>query len=298
MTAPDSSAAPLPKPRAPTLRTRWKRWGWQLVLLVAILGGGLQWGVNARWAQPAASFAPVTVATTPRLPARFRVAFWNLHRGLRPDGVEDLTEAARSLSDFDLIGLAEISQPRWGGGRDQVTRLSQSLQHPGLFVPVETGLAGWAFGLGALSSSGWKNASRTPLPFEAGNGYRGYLHLEIPGSQGTLHCLITHLDRKAERLAQIDALREKFLALPPPVILMGDLNTKRTDPRLQALAREPGVLECLGERGTGKLISRRIDWIFVRGLKCHAAGLDEQSVSDHPLAWAELEWLPDASPTP
>lgn len=285
---------------------RWNRKWWWITVLVLVVAG---WGVGQWWnsRSPVATqdipAALVSGTKTPELlPDRFRVAFWNMHRGRTPAGREDLPAAAAALREFDLIGLAEISRPMdWRKifsntshttARDQAGRLGALLERPALFAPVEEGIAGSGFGLGVLSRTGWSGGRSSPLPYQAGNGYRGWVHLELQARQGMVHCLITHLDRKEQdRFAQIDLLSREFLRLPPPVILMGDFNAKRTEPRLQKLAAEPGVSDCLGKYGQGPLISRRIDWIFTRGLKCHAAGLEMQTVSDHPLAWADLEWV-------
>jgi endonuclease/exonuclease/phosphatase (EEP) superfamily protein YafD len=79
-----------------------------------------------------------------------------------------------------------------------------------------------------------------------------------------------------------------FLALDEPAVLVGDLNTGRGDPAIQAVLAAPGVVDPVGgERLPDQ--SERIDWILVRGLRGVDAGIRDSGASDHPLIWAELE---------
>ena len=94
---------------------------------------------------------------------------------------------------------------------------------------------------------------------------------------------------RGEVEAEFRAQLRRFLEISPPVILMGDLNAKRTEPQLIELAGMPGITDCFGRFATGDLVKKRIDWMFVRGLNCIHAHLEPTLSSDHPWAWAELE---------
>jgi endonuclease/exonuclease/phosphatase family metal-dependent hydrolase len=83
---------------------------------------------------------------------------------------------------------------------------------------------------------------------------------------------------------------DKFLSLPAPAILMGDLNTMEDDPQLSALLNREEVHDAVAE-GMASEIPKRIDWIFTRGLRGVAGGVERNEASDHPLVWAELELI-------
>jgi hypothetical protein len=77
-----------------------------------------------------------------------------------------------------------------------------------------------------------------------------------------------------------------FLALRPPAMLLGDLNTTRDDPLLRDLLATPSVADALANSPAG---SGRIDWIITHGLKTVASGMSPAGASDHPQFWADLQ---------
>jgi endonuclease/exonuclease/phosphatase family metal-dependent hydrolase len=103
-----------------------------------------------------------------------------------------------------------------------------------------------------------------------------------------LHLLITHLTRRKTRKDQLKTVVEMFLDIDPPVVLMGDLNTLPTDPQIGSLLSTPGVVEPLIDVLGDQTPTRRVDWIFVRGLEVVDAGIIDKGASDHPCVWAEL----------
>ncbi len=103
-----------------------------------------------------------------------------------------------------------------------------------------------------------------------------------------VHVLITHLDREKDGPVQRRAIRELFLSLSEPAVLMGDLNASGDDEQIARLRTAPGVEDALG-RVLGATAGAHIDWIFLRGLRCRDAGLVDAGASDHPAAWAEVE---------
>jgi endonuclease/exonuclease/phosphatase family metal-dependent hydrolase len=266
--------------------------------LAAVLLAGLGYGI-ANWEWPAgpaagSSFAgAINTSTQMVLPSRFRVATFNIHGGFGMDGVLDLQRTATALQGADFVGLNEVRGPGWQDSRNQAEQLGTLLGMNWLFAPTETTWSGPHFGQGLLSRwpvSSWK---RVPFGRRNGNGYRNYVECEVPIASGKralrLTILVTHLDRKTDRQDQLQVIIRRFLEVPQPAILMGDLNSKRTEPQLIALAREPGVIDCFGQSFQNDLARKRIDWVFTRGLDCKQSELKSTSASDHPVGWAELE---------
>src|SRR5262249_31372345 len=130
---------------------------------------------------------------------------------------------------------------------------------------------------------------RTPFASTFGRGRRNVLEIDVPFGSQMLHVFMTHIDREADRQAQLGALIAMFLAHPSPAVVMGDFNTEGTDPMLMQLRQRPEVIDCLTRTLETKLPRTNIDWIFVKGVTVRDAGLIDQGASDHPLAWAQVE---------
>ena len=268
---------------------------------VLVLGLGY-WVANWEWpAGPAVGGTlPGSPSTAEVLPSRFRVATFNIHGGFGIDGTLNLRRTAEALQGFDFVGLNEVRGPGWQDPRNQAEQLGTILGLGWLFAPTETTWSGPHFGQGLLSRlpiSSWK---RVPFDRVNGNGYRNYVECQIPldaqNSQSRLTILVTHLDRKSDRQDQLRVIIRRFLEVPAPAILMGDLNSKRTEPQLVALAAEPGVNDCFGQLFQNDLARKRIDWVFIRGLKCLQSQLSPSTASDHPIGWAEFELSDHQSP--
>ena len=105
----------------------------------------------------------------------------------------------------------------------------------------------------------------------------------------TIQFLLTHISRSDQRTrqAQLREVIDLFLSLPPPAVLLGDMNSEAGEPEIRRLMAAPGVIDAVG-RKLGPAAPPRIDWIFVRGLRVLDAGLRDNGASDHPLAWAEV----------
>jgi endonuclease/exonuclease/phosphatase (EEP) superfamily protein YafD len=116
------------------------------------------------------------------------------------------------------------------------------------------------------------------------------LRQECGTKDRVIHVLLTHVNRRydSEREAQLKEVISLFLGLAEPAVLLGDLNSTAQDAQIHQLASLPGVIDVMGQV-LGPKDPGRIDWIFVRGLKCVDAGIIENDASDHPLIWAELE---------
>jgi endonuclease/exonuclease/phosphatase family metal-dependent hydrolase len=112
-----------------------------------------------------------------------------------------------------------------------------------------------------------------------------------------IRVLLTHIARSDDsvRCQELREVTDLYLSLPPPAVLLGDLNSEAGEPEVARLLSTPDVIDAVGQK-LGAAAPPRIDWIFVRGLKVLDAGLRDNGASDHPLAWAELAPLEPTSP--
>jgi endonuclease/exonuclease/phosphatase family metal-dependent hydrolase len=219
-----------------------------------------------------------------------RVATFNIHGAKGGDGVRDLNRVAECLQGFDVVGMNEVNGPdHLFSDRNQAEALSEVLRMAWLFAPTEQRWWRDCFGNGMLSRLAVTHWERLPLTGTRHKGHRNVVFAVLPWQDRTLHVLITHLDRHFDRTVQLHTIVDMFLALPPPAVLMGDLNTLETDPQILGLRATPGVAEALkGLSGAGASPRSRVDWIFVRGLEVVDGGMLERGASDHPCVWAEF----------
>lgn len=215
-----------------------------------------------------------------------RVATFNIHGGRGADGQRDLELTAYTLEGFDLVGLNEVHGAVLGG-RDQAEVLGRRLKLSWLFAPSERRWWRDSFGNAALTSCPVRSWRREPLENSSGHGYRNLTLLELEFAGGTISALVTHIDRTADRRGQLDVALRRFLELPAPALLLGDLNSPADDPAIRAVLERPGVVDPLALFGEEERPGR-IDWVLVRGLDVLDAGVRDLGASDHPCVWAEL----------
>jgi endonuclease/exonuclease/phosphatase family metal-dependent hydrolase len=172
--------------------------------------------------------------------------------------------------------------------------LGRDLHQQWLFAPTERRWWHDHFGNGALTSlpvSGWY---RIPLPSTQTRGFRNVVWFVVPWQGHSLNVIVTHLDRQVDRVVQLQHALGLFLSLSPPTLLLGDLNTTRTDPLLAGFLKTSGAIDLVGPPADPARDDGRIDWILARGLERVAAGSVANEASDHPLVWAEVR-LPAGS---
>lgn len=242
-----------------------------LILALTLFIGSLRWSVSP----------DVLPANTPAtLPVSFRVATWNIHGGADAE----LSRISSYLKEFDLVALNEVH----ASFTPQSQTLGELLSIHSTFAPSEWRWFHPHLGNGLLHKPGRLQADITPLPSTAGRGKRSYLVTRFETSKTPLHVVITHIDRETDRKTQIQILADAFAKLPTPSILMGDFNSTPKDPEMAPLRQIPGLVDVVQTHLADKDPQDRIDYIFVRGLTCPAAGVTPNNASDHPLAWANL----------
>ncbi len=220
-------------------------------------------------------------------PGRYlRIGTFNIDGGLGIDGKVDLARTASCLQRLDFIGMNEVHGFIFEQPENQAEALSPLLHLPGLFVPAEKQWGHDTFGNAIFSDLPVTRWQRVVLPSQPFHAKRNYLLTEAQWHDQTIHILTTHTDWKSGGVAQFQIVRDLFLKLPTPAILMGDLNTPRSDPLIKNLEATPGV-----EEAVGKIldpIPGRVDWIFLRGLSTVDAGQVDLKASDHPAYWASV----------
>jgi endonuclease/exonuclease/phosphatase family metal-dependent hydrolase len=218
-----------------------------------------------------------------------RVATFNIHRGKGTDGLRDLTRIADVLEAVDLAGLNEVGGPVFFGRPDQTEQLGQILRTGWLYAPNQRRYHMDHFGNGLLCRVAVTDWSHQPLIYDKqrSHSHRNLLQARVNLAGTSVPVFITHLDRGELRSTQLQFVLQLF-ASHDTAILLGDLNTRETDPVLAGFladrANIDAVEEALGEQDpTG-----RIDWILLRGLDVQSGGMHPTGVSDHPCFWADV----------
>ncbi len=272
------SVSPLNRQRRPAVAAVFA-----LVIAAAVVEGAVHHTCPPAEGGSLAS-SPAEGVSTPRL----RIASFNIHGCRNEQGESNLDRTAEALQDFDLIGLNEV-HGAWSWQRaDQAELLGRQLGLPWLFAPTTRRWWRDDFGNGLLCRlpvSRWK---RVPLPGTRSKGHRNMIVAEIAFGARTLHLLVTHLDNVQDGPQQLELIANAFLAMPEPAILMGDLNTKASDPQLARLLATPGVYD-LVSAPHAHVFPERIDWILGRGVRAGNGGIIATGASDHPLVWTEIE---------
>lgn len=282
------------------MMTKLSKRHWLAILLAAaLLGGGGYWASLPAPTGPAAGAelqGVINSSHTAR--ATLRIGTLNIHGGKGRDGRRDLGRIADCLADLDFVALEEVRGGGFCCGDDQAARLGEQLDAGWLFAPTQREWFVAETGNGLLTRLPVRSWQRIPLVRQYDRGYRNAVLVALPFRGRTIHVLMTHITRRsdAERQEQLRAVIAMYLALAEPAILLGDLNTTADDPQLRELLAMPGVEDAIAkspaEATARQDVEGRIDWIITRGLRCIAAGVREQGVSDHPLVWAELDLGP------
>jgi endonuclease/exonuclease/phosphatase family metal-dependent hydrolase len=260
-------------------------------MLIALpIAGIVGYVAFARWpAGAAAGNAQGMVLTTQPIETKsIRIATYNVHSLIGDDGRRDPDRTAAMLRDFDVVGLQEVRGYFSGAPRTQAEALGRSLSMNALFAPTERTRFHDDFGNAALTRLNVDSWFRIPLPGTQAAGHRNVVMLRTHLAGKPLTVLITHIDRVEDRALQLQAVWQLFSSLDEPCVVMGDFNTKRSDPLLHAFLT--GATDAVAANLTATAPDRddRIDWIFTRGVRVTASGIVDSHASDHPLVWAEL----------
>ena len=305
----DATGGPSGSPGRGMAVRRWLPW----LLLIA---AGVAWGADRTGSEPASGTrfepgprptpAPPAASGDARPPDVWRVANFNIHSAVGADGREDLDRVASVLKGpfgrqrdegvpWDFAGLNEVRAGGWfGAEHSQAESLGGRVAADWLFAPAERQWGMDHYGNGALARREVVFWQRIPLPCTKGKGYRNLLLAEFAEgaaastpAHSPVRLLVVHVDRGADRIAQLEIVFRHLRSLAPPAVLMGDLNTRRDDPRLRDLLAQGDVIDLVGA-ATERDDPERIDWILGKGVTPLAGGIVANDASDHPLVWSEF----------
>lgn len=261
---------------------------WRLAALPwLLLAGVVVWNGADRVATDATT-PVVWHGATPAETARetLRIATFNIHGGRGGDGRLDLGRTAQQLGEVDLVWLQEVHAGGWSS-RDQADELGRELGLAAAFLPTERWWWRDHFGNAWLTRQPLELVQRCPLRNTRGKAFRQAVLAEVQLQGQPVRVLGVHVDRQTDRTPQLAIVTRMFLALEPPSILVGDLNTSADDPALRPLLEAPGVVDPLQGVTTA---SGHIDWLLYRGLDCEAIEYVTGPASDHPAVRAEFRW--------
>jgi endonuclease/exonuclease/phosphatase family metal-dependent hydrolase len=220
----------------------------------------------------------------------FRLGTFNIHRGRDAHGQLNLLRTAKALQGLDFVGLNEVGGHWPWQPADQAQTLGQLTDRAWLFAPFERRWYCYEFGNALLSSLPIRDWRRLSLGGDATQS-RNITLATVGAGQRTLRAMVVHVSRRATRAEELRSVFSLFQATRSPVVLLGDLNTTADDPQLRQLLATPGVVDALAS--ASGVSPGHIDWILLRGLRPVRAGMVDEGASDHPLFWAEVEFLPE-----
>ena len=252
-------------------------------------------------------------------PARgaINVVSYNIHAGKDAAQQPNLERVAAIIDslDADIVLLQEVDRGTERSGRvDQVAELERLTGMHGAFAK-SLDYQGGDYGIAALSRWPIDSSETVPLPTEppADRGAGTYeprvaIHIVVSAPTGRLDVVGTHLG--AERVSTFrdqeahDLLAHvrTRVASDAPVIIGGDFNST-PDSDVHA-----GFVEHFGDswaecgNGNGYTFPadsavRRIDYLYVRGLRCSTAEVVDTQASDHRPLLVTFQALPPAAST-
>ncbi len=268
-----------------------------LIVLLALAGGG--WAASHPEPTGPAKGTAIEGQAVHRETRRdsFRIGTFNIHGCTGADGRRDVARVAECLANLDFAALNEVHGARPWERDDQAALLGGRLGMQWLFAPATRDWHCIDFGNGLVTRMPVESWERIPLTADNGRGCRNMLLVRLRFRETTIQVLLTHIARSDQqtRHAQLHEVIDRYLSLPSPAVLLGDLNSDAGEPELRGLLTAPEVIDAVGQKLAAA--TPRIDWVFVRGLRVLDGGLRDNGASDHPLAWAELA-LPESPSQP
>jgi endonuclease/exonuclease/phosphatase family metal-dependent hydrolase len=266
-----------------------RRWTGRVVVLLGIVAilfiiDGLR-----KTPSPPASGTALNGAAPATRPSQtvLRVATFNIDGGVGlADDRLDLDRTAAAMRGFDLVGMEEVHGSLLD--KNQAEILGEKLNVSWLFAPVESQWWHEAFGDGVVTSLPVTYWQRIPLANQNADSNRELLWVRAVFNDKPLNVLITHLERHADREAELRTAITLFESFQGQAILMGDLNTQKDDPQITELRNRPDVADPTGKYALSNDHEDTYDWIFAHGLRAQNGGFIDNGASDHALSWAEL----------
>ncbi len=261
-----------------------------LLVLAVTLVVALLWAAGVPRPKPAARGAGINP------PSRWRedaadslvAATYNIHSGKGLDGKRDLGRTAQMIAGADVAALQEVRAATRFGGGCQAEQIARANDKGWLFAPTQIRWLRDSRGNALITAFPVQEWHREPLVNVTGHRYRNLTTVRLRAGCRDLWVLFTHLHTRAGRDRQLRAVLERF-ANYEPAILLGDLNTTRTDPQLAAVLQHgavDAVRQVLGDQDRDD----RVDWIITKGVAIEAGGMRDVGVSDHPYFWVTIRF--------
>lgn len=273
----------------PTTMTRSSPWRRRIIVALIIALALILWTGRTHPAGPANGISLnnnhlAKPATRPVI----RVATLNIHAGLDSRDPARLSDVAKSLQNFDVVGLNEVVGRRPWRNYNQAQMLANQLSAPYLFAPSEREWWCDHFGNAIFCRLPVRRWERTPLSASPRRQPKCLVVSEVELGQAVVTVLVTHLDHAKDQGSQLKEVADRFLSAKGPAVLMGDLNVRPADGPLRELLAKPGVVDALSSVLQDRAPGDRVDWILCKGARVLDSGLVDTGASDHPLVWAEL----------
>lgn len=241
-----------------------------------------------------------------------RILTYNIHHGTDARNRPSLDRIADVIADSNasIVCLQEVDRnygPR-SGHADQVAELAERLgmrSHYGAAISRRGGQYG-----NAILAEGHIDAARVhKLPTPEGTEPRCATAAVVTTDLGALHVISTHLtvglDMSPTRRRQVTALADIVAASAGPVVIAGDFNTgarhreladleQATSNAARAVRWSPARLGLLWGRPHAATFPvrrprRRIDRIYVTGLRVRSLRVMPGDASDHRALLAEVD---------
>lgn len=223
---------------------------------------------------------------------QLRLGLLHVRGGRWPDRDQAVAAIGRCLQGLDIIGLNGVngrhllsSQP------DQATLLARASGRAAIFAPTERRWWSDWYGNALLTGVAVTSWKREPLPAPRTPPRRNMLIATIETGGRAVNLLLTQVDFGYDNRLQLDLAIERFLRLPPPAVLMGELNTTRDAPAMQTLLARQGV-DAFTVNLPSPVGPRPIDWIITRGFEPISGETCDTGVSDHLLLSVRLRPSP------
>ena len=248
-----------------------------LVLLVLALA----WGASLRQPVPPARGTGILSPSVPQsnTSISIRVGTFNIRRAKGIDGRRDIGRIADILRGSDLVALQEVAAARLFDNRDQAADLGERLDMGWLFAPTTRRWFRNHSGNGLLSKFPVGDWQWNSLVKKNGKYHRNLVSAELTIATSRVQILLTHIDRQTDREAQLREVIEIFSKYDT-AILLGDLNTRQSDPLIKQLVRDGKTIDALQASLGAADPEWRIDWILVRGFDVINGGRSEVGASD------------------
>lgn len=218
----------------------------------------------------------------------FRIATYNVQGGKGVDEVRDINRTATALHGFDVVALNEVRKTTFSLS-SQAEKLGDILDMGWLFLPNQTRCFREDYGNGFLSVFDITHFYREQLIYdkERSQTHRNLTTIQFEFDGRLITLLLTHLDCGPIRDEQLSHVIQKFRQYDHCIVI-GDLNSGRSDPQLQCLLGQRNIKDAINV-ALGSNDVFRVDWIIVKGFNVIDGGFKPTGISDHPLFWVELE---------